>query len=128
MPDEVDLLLQYCEEIHGKVTYFMELVAEENSVMEWSYTEFETGETYVRQTKCEEVAGKVLDMSGLEMEWTGIEVETGEMNMGRNNCEEVTGKLSDVIGHEADANYEMKWEVIELETGELYVGQKYYEE
>jgi len=31
---------------------------------------------------CEDVAGKVLDMTGLEKEWTNIEVETGEMYMG----------------------------------------------
>jgi len=59
MPDEVDLLLQYHEEIH---------VAEENSAMEWSNIVFETGDTYVGQTNCEEVAAKVLDMTGLEME------------------------------------------------------------
>ena len=96
----MDLLLQYHEEKH---------VAEENSAMEWSDILFETGETYVGQTNCEEVAG-------LEMKWTNTEVETDGIYMGHNNWEDMAGKLLDMIG------LEMEWTNIEVETGEMYMG------
>ena len=43
MPDEVDLFLWYCEEIHRKVEYFLELVAEEDNATEWTDIELQTG-------------------------------------------------------------------------------------
>jgi hypothetical protein len=42
--DGLDVQLQYCEEIFGKVACITELEPEEN-VMEWSDIELETGET-----------------------------------------------------------------------------------
>jgi hypothetical protein len=64
--EEVDLLLQCCEEIFGKVVYILEHVAEENNAKEWSDIELETGETYVEKNNCEEVAGKEFDVIRLE--------------------------------------------------------------
>ena len=64
--EEVDLLLQYCEEIFAKVVYILEHVAEEHNAKEWSDIELETGETYVGKNNCEEVAGKEFDVIRLE--------------------------------------------------------------
>lgn len=89
--DELDVLLQYCKEIFGKVVYIMELETDEDNVMEWNDIELETGETYVGQSNCEDVAGRVFDVTGLEMEWSDVESETGETYVGGNNYEQVAG-------------------------------------
>jgi hypothetical protein len=41
----------------------------------------------------EEVAGKVLDMTGFEMELSKVELESGEVYVGQNNCEDVAGRV-----------------------------------
>jgi hypothetical protein len=124
---ELDVLLQCCEEMFGKVEYVTELEAEENNAMVWRYMELEHGDMYVGQN-CEEVGGQVLDMIGREMEWSSVEVENGEVYVGKNNYGEVGGKVLDMIGLKADINYDMEWNDIELETSETHVGQNSREE
>jgi hypothetical protein len=97
--DEVDVLLQYCEEMFGKVVYRTELEAEEYNAKEWSDIELDSGETYVGQKNCEEVAGQVSDMTELkvdmnfdmEWEWNNVELETGEVYVGQKSYGEGMG-------------------------------------
>ena len=56
------------------------------------HVEFETSVMYVGQNY-EEVAGKVLDMTGFEMELSKVELESGEVYVGQNNCEDVAGRV-----------------------------------
>jgi len=90
--DDLDVLLQYCEKIFGKVLYITELEAEGNNAMEWSDIELESGEMHVAKRNCE-VAEQSLDVIGLEMEWNNLELESGEMYV-RQNCEEDTSVFS----------------------------------
>ena len=110
--DGLDVLLQYCEEIFGKVVRITEPEAEGNSAMDWSGIELETGETYVGHDNCEEVAGQVFDMTGLELEWEwrNVELESGEVYVGQNSYVEVDGKVLDTIGLKTDVNYDMEWD------------------
>lgn len=121
--DELDMLLQYCEEIFRKVVYIRELAAKENNAMEWNNIELETGETCVGQNNYEDVAGKEFDAIGLEanrnydMEWNHVGFDNGEMYVGQNKSRDVAGKVLDIFG------LEMEWSNMELESGEVYVGQ-----
>jgi hypothetical protein len=118
--DELDVVLQYCEEIFGKVVCITELEAEDNNVMEWSDIELETGEKYVGHN-CEEVAVQVLDMSGLDLEWEwSNELESGDVYVGQNNCAGVARQVLDMSG----LDLEWEWSNVELESGDVYVGQK----
>jgi hypothetical protein len=116
---ELDMLLQCREEMFGKEEYVTEHEAEGNNAMEWSDIEFENGEMYVGENNCEETAGQVLDMIGLEMEWSSVELESGEVCVGQNNFEEVAVKVLDMNGLKEDMNYDMKWNKVKLETGEV---------
>ena len=128
--DELDVLPQYCEEVFGKGVCITEPEAEGNNAMDWSDIELETGEMYVGHNNCEEVAGQVFDMIGLEpeWEWRNVELESGEVYVGQNSYEELAGKVLDTIGLKADMNYDMEWSDVELETGEVFVGQNSYVE
>jgi hypothetical protein len=77
MPDAVDVLLHYCEEMFRKVLYITEPEAEENDMMKWSDTGPDSDETYVGQDNDMEWESNnvKLDMIGVmadndhDMEW-----------------------------------------------------------